>query len=114
MWLTYKGSVLLSCVNKLALGLMSTTDKLVKKTPNSGNFIISQTDRSGMFAINKKTSGSSYDQSINKQPQPNTDNKPIVHTKEDLMSLYLDCSTGLSKFQGEPYHVEVQLIVLPK
>ena len=93
---------------------MLASDNLDKKIPSDAKLVISKADRSDVYTINKKVQDSCYDLPVNKQLQSDVNNQVIIHTKEDLTSLYPDCFTRLGKFQDEAYHIEVDPTVLPK
>ena len=90
-----EGSVTFSCTNKIAIGLLSASDKQDKKVPSSSKCFINQAHHSNVY---KKIYDDRADQQISKQPQSKTNNQEVIYTKEDLMSLFSDCFTGLGKF----------------
>ena len=45
--------------------------------------------------------------------QPNTQDSGIVHSKENLISLYACCFTEVFKFKVEPNHIEVNTSIPP-
>ena len=106
-----EGSVLLSSSGPLALGLLQASDKLNKKIPSGAKIIINHIDGYQVHMVNKKIQAKSQ---VDKLPQSNTNGHTIVHTKQDFMSLFPACFQDLGKFQGEPYHIDVDPSVPPR
>ena len=53
-----------------------------------------------------KTQNNSADQPVSKKSQPGTGKQAAIHIKEDLISLYSDCLTGLGIFGDKSNYIE--------
>ena len=98
-----EGNVLLSCADTFSLGLLQATGKLNRD-------VNSEVDRYEVHILSNKTDSIPPPDSL---LQSNTSTL-IVHRKQDLMRLFPDCFQGFSKFQDEPYCIDVDPGVPPK
>ena len=104
------GSVLLSCVTTLALGLVQPCTRLDYLPPRA-SLITSSADHP------KKTK-SKLSVHVSKKESEVSNHKDmdskLIASKEQILGNYADVFDGIGCFHGPPYHIQVDSSVIPK
>ena len=104
------GSVLLSCVTTLALGLMQPQNRLDYLPPRA-SLITSSADH-------PKETKSKISVQVSKKESEVSNCKGMVSklmtSKEQILATYSDVFDGIGCFPGPPYHIQVDPSVTPK
>ena len=104
------GSVLLSCVTTLALGLIQPQNRLDNLPPRASHINSS--------AGHPKKTKSKIDVHVSKKESEVSNNKGMVSklitSKEQILANYSDDCNGIGCFSGPPYHIQVDSSVTPK
>ena len=108
------GRVLLWCKTTVALQLIQAQSKLDYLPPWT-SLITSTIDHPKKTKLTSlKVHQSKQEVSDQKQKPPSKASMSTITSKEQILSKYLDVFEGISRFPSFPYHIQVNLNVMPK